>query len=84
MYQAASKYYSTRAGENFAEVNVLMLAPTGKADYNIKGNTIYSPLAIPAYPSFKNYKSLDSSQLNTLRCQVDGVKLIFLDEISSQ
>ena len=28
------------------------------------------------------YKSLDSSQLNTLRCQVDGVKLIFLDEIS--
>ena len=24
-------YYNTRAGENFAEVNMLMLAPTGKA-----------------------------------------------------
>ena len=29
-----------------------------------------------------NYKSLDSSRLNTLRCQIGGVKLIFLDEIS--
>ena len=82
MYQAALKYYNTRAGENFAEVNVLMLAPTGKAAYNIKGNTIHSALAIPACQSLKNYKSLDSSQLNTLRCQIGGVKLIFLDEIS--
>ena len=82
LYQAALKYYNTRAGENFAEVNVLMLAPTGKAAYNIKGNTIHSALAIPACQSLKNYKSLDSSKLNTLRCQIGGVKLIFLDEIS--
>ena len=82
LYQAALKYYNTRAGENFAEVNVLMLAPTGKAAYNIKGNTIHSALAIPACQSLENYKSLDSSQLNTLRCQIGGVKLIFLDEIS--
>ena len=59
-----------------------MLAPTGKAAYNIKGNTIHSALAIPACQSLKNYKSLDSSQLNTLRCQIGGFKLIFLDEIS--
>ena len=59
-----------------------MLAPTGKAAYNIKGNTIHSALAIPACQSLKNYKSLDSSQLSTLRCQIGGVKLIFLDEIS--
>ena len=59
-----------------------MLAPTGKAAYNIKGNTIHSAQAIPACQSLKNYKSLDSSRLNTLRCQIGGVKLIFLDEIS--
>ena len=82
LYQATLKYYNTRAGENFAEVNALMLAPTGKAAYNIKGNTIHSALAIPACQSLKNYKSLDSSQLSTLRCQIGGVKLIFLDEIS--
>ena len=59
-----------------------MLAPTGKAAYNIKGNTIHSALAIPACQSLKNYKSLDSSRLNTLRCQLGGVKLVFIDEIS--
>ena len=59
-----------------------MLATTGKAAYNIKGNTIHSALAIPACQSLKNYKPLDSSRLNTLRCQLGGVKLIFIDEIS--
>ena len=59
-----------------------MLAPTGKAAYNIKDNTIHSALAIPACQSLKNYKPLDSSRLNTTRCQLGGVKLIFIDEIS--
>jgi DNA replication protein DnaC len=82
LYQAALKYYNTRAGDNFQEVKILMLAPTGKAAYNIKGNTIHSALAIPACQSLRNYKPLDSSRLNTLRCLLGGVKLIFLDEIS--
>ena len=82
LYQAALKYYNTRAGDNFHQVKVLMLAPTGKAAYNIKGNTIHSALAIPACQSLKDYKPLDSSRLNTLRCQLGGVKLIFIDEIS--
>ena len=58
------------------------MPPTGKAAFNIKGNTIHSALAIPACQSLKNYKPLDSSRLNTLRSQLGGVKLIFLDEIS--
>ena len=59
-----------------------MLGPTGKAACNIKGNTIHSVLAIPACQSLKNYKSLDSSRLNTLRSQIGRLKLIFIDEIS--
>lgn len=82
LYQAALKYSNTRAGVDFTEIKVLLLAPTGKATYNINGNTIHSALAIPASQSLKNYKSLDSSRLNTLRCLIGGVKLIFLDEIS--
>ena len=82
LYQAALKYYNTRAGDNFRQIKVLILAPTGKAAYNIKGNTIHSTLAKPACQSLKNYKRLDSSRLNTLRSQLGGVKLIFLDEIS--
>lgn len=82
LYQAALKYYNTRAGDDFPQVKVLMLAPTGKAAYNIKGNTLHSALAIPACQSLRDYKSLDSSRLNTLRCQLGGVKLIYIDEIS--
>ena len=59
-----------------------MFATTGKAAYNIKGNTIHSALAVPACQSLKNYKHLDSSRLNTTRCKLGGLKLIFLDEIS--
>ena len=82
IYQAALKYYNSREGEDFHQVNILLLAPTGKAAFLIKGNTIHSALAIPASQSLKNYKQLDSSRLNTLRSLLGGVKLILLDEIS--
>ena len=82
LYQAALKYYNTRAGEDFHEVKVLPLAPTGKAAYIIRGNTIHSTLGITANQSLINYTKLDSSRLNTLRNQLGGAQLIFLDEIS--
>ena len=82
IYQAAIKYYNTKAGEDFHQVKVMLLAPTGKAAYIIKGNTIHSALAVPASQSLKNYKPLDCSRLNTLRSQLGGVQLILLDEIS--
>ena len=82
MYQAALKYYNTRAGDDFHEVKVLLLAPTGKAAYTIKGNTVHSAFAVPANQSLRNYKRLDPSRLNTLRSKFGGVKLIFVDEIS--
>lgn len=82
LYQATLKYYNTRAGDDFHQVRILMLAPTGEAAYIIKGMTIHSSLAIPACQLLKTYKPLDSSRLNTLRCQLGCVKLIFLDEIS--
>ena len=59
----------------------MWLAPTGKAALGIKGNKIHSTLAIPASQSLKNYKPLDLSRLNTLRCKLHAVKQIFLDEI---
>ena len=82
LYQAALKYYNSRAGFDFGKISVLLLAPTGKAAYNIQGNTIHSTLVIPASKSLRNYKPLDASRLNTLRLHLGNVKLIFLDEIS--
>ena len=66
IYQAALKYYNTRAGDDFHQVKILLLAPTGKAAFIIKGNTIHSALAIPACQSLKIYKPLDSNRLNTI------------------
>ena len=82
IYQAALKYYNTQAGEDFRRIHVLLLAPTGKAAYLIKGNTIHSALAVPASQSLKNYKPLDSGRLNTLRSELGALKLILLDEVS--
>ena len=77
LYQAALKYYNSRAGGHFNEKK-LLLAPTGKAAFGTKGNTIHSTLAIPATQSLKIYKPLDSSRRNSLRCKLRAVKLIFL------
>ena len=55
------KYYNTRTGDDFHQIKVVLLGPTGKAAYNIKGNTVHSAFAIPANQSLKNYKQLDSS-----------------------
>ena len=74
IYQAALKYYNSRQGEDFHQVHVLLLAPTGKATFLIKGNTIHSALAIPASQSLRNYRQLDSSRLNTMRSLLGGVK----------
>ena len=38
-----------------------MLAPTGKAAYDVKGNTTHSALAILACQALKDYKPVDSS-----------------------
>ena len=56
-HQAALKYYNQRAGVDYTQVKVVLLAPTGKAANNIKGNTIHNALEISAFHSLKTYKS---------------------------
>ncbi|CAB4000987.1 Hypothetical predicted protein [Paramuricea clavata] len=73
IYQAALKHYNKRVGEDFRRVHVLLLAPTGKAGYLIKGNTIHTALSISASQSLKIYKPLDSGRLNTLRCELGSL-----------
>ena len=82
IYRAALKYHNSRAGQDFRRVQILLLAPTGKAAYLIKGNTIHSAFGIPTSQSLKNYKPLDSGRLNTMRCELGALKLILLDEMS--
>lgn len=81
LYQSLLKYYNHQAGTDFHRIFVLLLAPTGKAAHNIHGNTIHSALKIPINQSLK-HKSLDSDRLNTLRTQLRGIRVVFIDEIS--
>ena len=76
------RYYNSRARENFRRVRILLLAPTGKAAYLIKGNTIHSALVTPPSQSLKNYKPLDSGKLNAMRCEFGALNLILHDEVS--
>lgn len=55
---------NTRAGHDFHEIKTVLMASTGKAAYNMKENIIHG--------------ALDSSWLNTLRCYLNVVKLVFL------
>ena len=58
------------------------LLATGRAAHNIQDKTINSTFNIPANQNLMNHKSLDSSQLNTLRAEFAALKVIFLKEVS--
>ena len=47
-YEALMRYLNSVPGENPDEVKVLKVAPTGKAAFNIKGNTFHLAFKIPA------------------------------------
>ena len=81
LYEALIRYLNSIPGENPDDVKVVKAAPTGKAAFNIKGNTLNSAFKIPANRGFE-YSALDSDRLNTIRTQLGNLKVIFIDEIS--
>ena len=81
LYEALIRYLNSIAGENPDDVKVVKAAPTGKAAFNIKGNTLHSAFKIPANRGFE-YCSLDSDRLNTIRTHLKKLKTIVIDEIS--
>ena len=82
LYQAAIKCLNSNAGDDFEQTRALLIAPTGKAAFNIHGSSIHSALAVPANRSLHSYQRLDASRLNSLRNKLGGLKVIFVDEIS--
>ena len=81
LYEALIRYLNSIAGENPDEINVIKAAPTGKAAFNIKGNTLHAAFKIPANKGFE-YCALDSDRLNTIRAKLRKLKVVFIDEIS--
>ncbi|PIK45268.1 hypothetical protein BSL78_17865 [Apostichopus japonicus] len=80
LYNALLRYYSSQPGSDPDDTHILLMAPTGKAAYGIKGSTIHSALLIPTSEGF-HYKALTSDKLNSLRVKLRNLKIIFIDEI---
>ena len=82
LYEAVIRFLNSIRGENPDDVKVVKAAPTGKAVFNIKGNTLHAAFKIPANRGFE-YCALDSDRLNTITTQLNKLKVMFIDEIST-
>ena len=66
LYEALMRYLNAQLENDPDDVSVIKVAPTGKAAFNIRGNTLHSAFKIPANRGF-NYCTLDRDRLNTIR-----------------
>ena len=81
LYQTALKYFNSKQNSDFKTRSIMLVAPTGKAAYFIKGNTIHCAFKI--VPSRKLvYKPLSARSINSLRKEIGQVELVIIDEIS--
>ena len=60
---------------------MLKLAPTGKASYLLKSNTVHTGLKVPINRTFE-YSRLNCDSLNTFRAHYSKVDVLFIDEVS--
>lgn len=63
-------------------MKVLSVAPTGKAAFNIDGNTIHSALHIPFTQQKKAYMLLTNDMSNTLHSKYFDIDVMICDEYS--
>ena len=81
LYEALIRYLNALPENNPDDISVVKVAPTGKAAFNIRGNTLHSAFKIPANRAF-NYCTLDRDRLNITRSQLQRMQVVFIDEIS--
>lgn len=70
-----------REGTNPDAHRVLLTAPTGTAAFNIHGRTLHSLFLLPLGQT-KGYKKLSDEKRNTLRCKLQDLEILIIDEIS--
>ena len=77
LYEALIRYLNARPENDPDDISVVKVAPTGKAAFNIGGNTLHSAFKIPANRGF-SYCTLDRDRLNTIRSQLQRIQVIFI------
>ena len=81
IYQGLYRLLNKRSGEDFSVPRALLIAPTGKAAYNIHGCTIHRAFMIAANQKLE-HRALSWDNLNILRNRFHGIEWILLDEFS--
>lgn len=81
LYQSIVRYFSKKLADRPDEIKAILRATTGKAAFNIHGQTIHSLFCIPANQNLK-YTPLDVQQLDNMRVKFRSLKVLFIDEIS--
>ena len=69
------------SGDDYSVSHALLVAPTGRAAYNIHGCTIHHAFMIAANQKLE-HRALSWDHLNTLRNRFHGIKWILLDEFT--
>ena len=82
IYQGLYRLFNKEPGQQVDDIITLLIAPTGKAAYNIEGTTIHSVFHIPANQPLSTYNKLSWDTLNTLRAKYINLKWIICDKIS--
>ena len=75
------RFLTSQPGQNPSLNKLLLVAPTGKAAYNIKGQTIHRAFMIPANQNLE-FKPLGFDSLNTARAKFHAINWVLLDEFS--
>ena len=78
LYQSLYCLICHTAGQNRDDCWILVVAPTGKAAYNVKGSTIHSALHIPASQSLHDYKQMSHDTLNTYQMKYKHLQWFFV------
>ena len=81
IYQGLYRLLNKRSGQDFSVPRALLIAPTGKAAYNIHGCTIHHAFMIAANQKLE-HRALSWDNLNILRNKFHGIEWILLDEFS--
>ena len=81
IYQGLYRLLNKQSGDDFSVSHALLVAPSGRAAYNIHGCTIHHAFMIAANQKLE-HRALSWDHLNTLQNRFHGVTWILLDEFS--
>ena len=81
IYQGLYRLLNKHSGDDFFVSHALLVAPTGRAAYNIHGCTIHHAFMIAANQKLE-HRALSWDHLNTLWNRFHRIKWILLDEFS--